>query len=546
MTKPVVLIVLDGWGLAPPGPGNAIALANTPNMKSYWANYPHTQLAASGEAVGLPAGEDGNTETGHINLGAGRVVYQDLPRINNAISDGTFFQNDAFSTAMNYACQKRKNIHLMGVLTDAGVHASREHLFALLQFFKESACAANVYLHLFTDGRDAPPQSGVRFLEELEEVMKSLKIGEIATIMGRYYAMDRDRRWERTQKAYEALTEVGKSKTAPSARAAFEGSYAAGVTDEFLEPTIILDTKGAPYPRIGEGDAVIFFNYRIDRPRQLTRAFVMPNFEQHTTTESFDPYAVKYYHKHVVEEQATTKPFTRSVVLRDIFFVTMTQYERGLNCTVAFPPQPVPMPLGKIYAEKSLMQLRMSESEKERFVGFYFNGMREEPFTGEDRIIVPSPKVATYDLMPQMSSQELTQKLVDRLSIGVYSFLLINFANPDMVAHTGNIAATTASCSATDVCVGAIVEKTLQMGGACLITADHGNAEEMLGVNGEMDTEHSTFPVPLIFVAPEFKNKPITLPQGKLADIAPTVLAYQKVAIPPEMTGKNLLADVSF
>lgn len=546
MIKPVVLIVLDGWGLAPPGPGNAISLANTPNMKSYWANYPHTQLAASGEAVGLPAGEDGNTETGHINLGAGRVVYQDLPRINNAIADGTFFQNDAFSTAMNYACQKRTSIHLMGVLTDAGVHASREHLFALLQFFKESACASKVYLHLFTDGRDAPPQSGIRFLEELEEVMQSLGIGKIATIMGRYYAMDRDRRWERTQRAYEALTEVGKCKTAASARTALETSYAAGVTDEFLEPTIILNAQGAPYPRISEGDAVIFFNYRIDRPRQLTRAFVMPNFEQHTTIESFDPYAVKYYHKHVVAEPTPTKPFERSVVLRDLFFVTMTQYEHGLNCSVAFPPQPVSMPLGQIYAEKNLMQLRMSESEKERFVGFYFNGIREEPFTGEDRIIVPSPKVATYDLMPQMSSRELTQRLVDRLSIGVYSFLLINLANPDMVAHTGNIEAAIASCSATDVCVGAIVEKALQMGGCCMITADHGNAEEMLGANGEMDTEHSTFPVPFILVAPEFKNKPIALPQGKLADVAPTMLAYQKVAIPPEMTGKNLLADVSF
>lgn len=546
MTKPVVLIVLDGWGLAPPGPGNAISLADTPNLKSYWANYPHTQLAASGEAVGLPPGEDGNTETGHMNLGAGRVVYQDLPRINNAIADGTFFQNDAFSAAMNYACQKRTNIHLMGVLTDAGVHASREHLFALLQFFKESACASNVYLHLFTDGRDAPPQSGVRFLEELEEVMQSLGIGTIATIMGRYYAMDRDRRWERTQRAYEALTEVGKSKTATSARAALEASYQVGVTDEFLEPTILVNTQGAPHPRIGEGDAVIFFNYRIDRPRQLTRAFVMPNFEQHTTMESFDPYAVKYYHKHLVEPPAPTKPFDRAVVLRDLFFVTMTQYEHGLNCSVAFPPQPVSIPLGQIYAEKNLMQLRMSESEKERFVGFYFNGIREEPFTGEDRIIVPSPRVATYDLMPQMSSHELTQRLVDRLSIGVYSFLLINFANPDMVAHTGNIAATIASCSTTDVCVGGIVEKTLQMGGACLITADHGNAEEMLGANGEMDTEHSTFPVPLILIAPEFKNKPITLPHGKLADVAPTMLAYQKIAIPPEMTGKNLLADVSF
>ncbi len=544
MTGPLVLIVLDGWGLAPPGPGNAISLAHTPNMRSYWTSYPHAELSASGEAVGLPPGEDGNTETGHINLGAGRVVYQDLPRINKAIEDAQFFQNEAFVGAMNFACQHNTNIHLMGVLTDAGVHASREHLYALLQLFKENSCTAGVYLHLFTDGRDAPPQSGLRFLSELEEVTRELGIGEIATIMGRYYGMDRDRRWERTQKAYEALTETGKSKTAQSAKSAIEASYKAGITDEFIEPTIIMDADGNPHARIKDKDAVIFFNYRIDRPRQLTRAFVMPNFEEHKTIDSFDPYAVKYYHKHQIEQDTRTAPFTRSVILNDLFFVTMTQYERDLNVTVAFPPMPVQKPLGSVLAQRSMRQLRMSESEKERFVGFYFNGLREEPFPGEDRIIAPSPKVATYDLMPHMSALDMTNLLLERLSIGVYSFVLINFANPDMVGHTGNVAAATTACTFTDECVGKIVEKTLAIGGSCIITADHGNVEEMLGSSGEMDTEHSIFPVPFIMIDKRYQGKPHVLPDGKLADVAPTILAHMNIPIPEEMTGKNLLADL--
>jgi 2,3-bisphosphoglycerate-independent phosphoglycerate mutase len=373
--------------------------------------------------------------------------------------------------------------------------------------------------------------------------MQTMKVGKIASIIGRYYGLDRDRRWDRTQRAYVALTETGKSKTAPSAKAAIEASWASNVTDEFIEPTIILDEKGTPTPRISHHDAVIFFNYRIDRPRQLTRAFVMPKFEEHTVIESFDPYAVKYHHKHIVEPDSRVKPFTRAVVLNDLFFVTMTQYEPNLNCTVAFPPQSIVKPVGEVYANAQARQLRVSESEKERFVGFYFNGYREGLFPGEDRIIVPSPQVATYDLVPEMSSAALTAQLLDRMGVGVYSFILVNFANPDMVGHTGNIAAATRACSTTDECLGRIVAKTLEIDGTCIVTADHGNVEEMLGAHGEMDTEHSTFPVPFILMNRKLQNHPLTLPAGKLADVAPTMLAYQGLPIPEEMTGKNLFAD---
>lgn len=542
MQKLIVLIILDGWGLAPPGPGNAISLAKLTTIPKYWVSYPHTQLAASGEAVGLPAGEDGNTETGHINIGAGRVVYQDLPRINMAIRDGNFFRNEAFIGALRYAAAHLSNLHLMGVVSDAGVHASREHLYALLSLIKQHNCHCPVYLHLFTDGRDAPPQSGARFISEVEAKCQAIGVGKIATIMGRYYAMDRDQRWERTEKAYLALTQ-GQGIQAPTASAAIAAAYASGVTDEFIEPTIILDREGRPFPRVANHDSIIFYNFRIDRPRQLTRAFVLPNFETHTELPSFDPYAVKYFHKHVVEIDSRQKPFKREVVLPNLFFVTMTEYERNFPCTVAFPPEPVKMPLGRVFSDLGWRQLRLAETEKERFVTYYFNGMREDHFPGEDRLIVPSPKVATYDFQPEMSAQELTNKLLDRLAIGVYSFILVNFANPDMVGHTGNIPAAVRACEVVDDCVGKIVSHVLAVGGTCIITADHGNVEEMLGSDGQMDTEHSTFPVPLIIIDHMFDGYPSQLPLGKLADIGPTILALRQIPIPAEMTGTNLLAD---
>lgn len=543
MHKPTVLIVLDGWGLAPAGPGNAISLAKLTNIPSYMVSYPHTSLGASGESVGLPSGEDGNTETGHINIGAGRVVYQDFPRINMAIADGSFNRNDAFLGAIRYAVNNKSNLHLMGIVSDASVHGSRDHLYALLELMKMQAPRCPVYLHVFTDGRDAPPKSAKRFIAELEAKLLQLGVGKIATLMGRYWAMDRDRRWDRTEKAYVALTE-GSANTAPNAEAVIEHAYKSGVTDEFIEPTVISGSDGKPLPRIRNHDSVIFYNFRIDRPRQLTRAFVLADFESHKREESFDPYRVKYFHKHVVEIEERMKPFHRKITLPNLFFVTMTEYERNLPCTVAFPLKPIAMPIGRVFSELEVRQLRIAETEKERFVGYYFNGMREDPFTGEDRIIVPSPKVATYDLKPEMSASEMAQKLVDRLSVDVYGFIVVNFANPDMVAHTGNIQAAIKACEVTDTCVGQIVRTTLAHDGTCIITADHGNVEEMLGPNGEVDTEHSTYPVPFIMIHKLLRGMTQPLPTGKLADISPTVLAWNNLDIPGEMTGNNLLAHI--
>lgn len=542
MTKPVVLIILDGWGIAPPGPGNAISQARLTYIPNLWHSYPHTELAAAGEAVGLPAGEDGNTETGHLNIGTGRVVYQDLPRINMAIADGSFFTNDAFLAAIRYAKVHHSNIHLVGVVSDSGVHASREHLYALLQLLQRNGATEGVYLHIFTDGRDAPPRSGLRFVSELETVCKTMGVGKIATIMGRYYAMDRDRRWDRTEKAYVALTEPVEHRAA-SAQAAIQTAYDANVTDEFIEPTQITDTPGAPLPRIVNHDSLIFFNYRIDRPRQLTRAFVLPNFETHTELASFDPYTVKYYKKHLVETETLTQPFARRIVLPHLFFVTMTEYERDLSATVAYPREPIAGTIGEVFSQQKARQLRLAESEKERFVTYYFNGMRESPFPGEDRLIVPSPKVPTYDLAPQMSCLVLTDQLVNRISSDIYGFTVVNFASPDMVAHTGNVAASVVACEAADAAIGRIVEATLAKEGSCIVTADHGNVEEMLGPDGEMDTEHSTFPVPFIMIDRKYHGYGHTLPKGKLADVAPTILAHLGIPIPSEMTGRNLLQD---
>jgi len=543
MPKPVVLMIMDGWGLAPPGPGNAISQAKLTHIPTLWNSYPHTKLDASQEAVGLPAGEDGNTETGHINIGAGRIVYQDLPRINIAISNGSFYSNDAFTGAISYASAHQSRVHIMGLLSDSGVHARRDHLYALLELMKRNQCACPLYFHLFTDGRDSPPKAGLRFIHEVEEKIRGSGIGSVATIMGRYYAMDRDRRWDRTARAYQALTEDIPNK-AKSAAEAIEASYAKGITDEFVEPVIICGKDGIPAPRIGNHDAVIFYNYRIDRPRQLTRAFVLPDFETHTTKEEFDPYAVKYHHKHVVEEDTRHKPFTRNVIIPELFFVTMTEYERNLPCVVAYPLQQVDSPMGLVLSRAGVRQLRVAETEKERFIGYYFNGMREEPFPQEDRLIIPSPKVATYDLAPSMSAREMTSRVLDRMTSNVYSFIVINFANADMVGHTGNIPAAITACQVVDECVGKITQLALSLGGACAITADHGNVEEMLDANGEVDTEHSKFTVPFIMVDKRLERYPMQLPHGKLADIAPTILALMGLSKPDLMSGKNLLADV--
>ncbi|MEK7166624.1 MAG: 2,3-bisphosphoglycerate-independent phosphoglycerate mutase [Patescibacteria group bacterium] len=541
MNRPLVLIIIDGWGIAPPGPGNAVSLAKLNVLPRLWSSYPHGKLAASGEAVGLPKGEDGNTETGHLNIGAGKVVYQDLPRINMAIADGSFFQNEAFLSAISHCEGHMSNLHLIGLIGSGGVHSNMEHLFALLWFCKNAAFS-RVFIHLISDGRDSPPKSAVTYIRQVEDEINRVGIGTIASVMGRYFAMDRDQRWERTEKAYVALTK-GQGLTANSPTEAISQAYARGVTDEFIEPTLIVRGDG-PIALTKHNDSVIFFNYRIDRPRQLTKAFVLTDFSEQAKLSGYDPYAVKYYKKHT-QVQETHEPFKRTMLLENLFFVTMTEYEKKLPVAVAFPEQVVANPLGKVISEASLRQLRVSETEKERFVTYYFNGQREDPFIGEDHLIIPSAKVPTYDLKPEMSADEITEAILKQIAANNYDLIVVNFANPDMVAHTGNIKAAITACEVTDKCVGKIVDLLLANGGACIITSDHGNVEEMIDpVTGGIDTEHSTYPVPVICISKDLLGKSQELPSGMLADIAPTILNLIGLAIPPTMNGRNLLAYV--
>ncbi len=541
MQAPFLLIIMDGWGIAPAGQGNAISLAKLKKLPSYWANYPHGKLIASGEAVGLPKGEDGNTETGHLNIGAGKVIFQDLPRINMSIADGSFFQNEAFLSSISHCEGHISNLHLMGLIGSGGVHSNLEHLFALLWFCKNMSFN-RVYLHLFTDGRDSPPKSAMTYVRQIEDEINRVGIGIIASITGRYFAMDRDQRWERTEKAYVALTE-GRGLTANSPYEAVQQAYAKNITDEFIEPTLIVRGDG-PISLIKNNDAVIFFNFRIDRPRQLTKAFVLSDFSETAKFTGYDPYLTKYFKKHIVVQEVR-EPFKRNLFLENLFFVTMTEFEKKLPVSTAFPQQIVVNPLGKVIADNGLRQLRIAETEKERFVTFYFNGQHEEAFTGEERLIVPSSKVPTYDLKPEMSAFEVTNQVLLQLDKNVHQFYVINFANPDMVAHTGNIPAAIRACEVTDECIGKIVDKVLNLNGACIITSDHGNVEEMIDpVTGGIDTEHSTYPVPVFCISKLLFGKTDELPVGMLADIAPTVLSMIGINIPTTMNGRNLLAYI--
>lgn len=540
MNKPVVLIILDGWGLAPAGPGNAISQASLPNYNKLWVSFPHAKLIASGEPVGLPHGERGNSETGHLNLGAGRIVYQDLPRINMSIADGSFFTNQAFLKAFDHVKNNNSNLHLMGLIGQGGVHSSSEHLFALLHHARESGIK-NLFLHLFTDGRDSPPTSAPLYISQVEEKLKTEGLGRIATISGRYFALDRDNRWDRTQKTYETIVK-GNGLTATSPQEAIETAYAKGKTDEFIEPTVIVGTDKKPVAAVSDNDAVIFFNFRIDRPRQLTKAFVLPNLEKAIVAKPyFDPYAEKYYKKTYIVPKVK-KTFPRGKALANLFFVTMTEYERGLPVIVAFPPTIINMPLERILSERNLRQLHITETEKERFVTYYFNGQREDASPGEDWIIIPSPNVPTYDKVPEMSAQEVTQVVLERLSTQIYDFVLINFANPDMVGHTGVIPAGIMACETVDICLGKIINSILALGGTCIITADHGNVEEMINpITGGIDTEHSINPVPLILASKAYQGNCQELPSGILADVAPTVLKILEIPKPGEFSGRSLI-----
>jgi 2,3-bisphosphoglycerate-independent phosphoglycerate mutase len=535
--KPIVLLILDGWGIGPNNAGNAISRAATPNMHLFWNSYPHTQLTASGEAVGLPHGEDGNTETGHLNIGAGSIVYQDLPRINMAIADGSFNTTPAFLHAFAHVREQKSTLHLMGLIGAGGVHSNIEHLHALLNLCAKSGIT-DVAIHGFTDGRDSPTTAAITYIQQLQAFCQKIGVGRIASLMGRFYAMDRDKRWERIEKAYNALT-IGNGTCVTDPVAAIQAQYNKGVTDEFLEPINVCDSAGQPQI-IKDNDAAIFFNYRIDRPRELTRAFVLQNFEAGTTAESFDPYSIKYEKTHL--PKLVGNVFTRQKVVHNLYFVTMTKYEDNLPVDIAFPPQIITNPLGKILSDAGLHQLRMAETEKERFVTFYFNGQREGAYTGEDRLIIPSKGVKSYDLAPEMSAREITAQMLAQIQTGKYDVVICNFANADMVAHTGNLAATIKACEILDEEVGKVVADVSTRGGVVFITADHGNAEELINNDtGEVDTEHSTFPVPFMIIGKQFAGQPTVLRSGILADVAPTILAVMGLAQPEGMTGRAVI-----
>jgi 2,3-bisphosphoglycerate-independent phosphoglycerate mutase len=536
--KPVVLLVLDGWGVAPLSYGNAIEQAKTPVIKELKSIYPNGILIASGESVGLPANEVGNTEVGHLTMGAGRVILQDLKRINNSIFNQEFYQNQAFLSAVKHKTAHSSKLHLMGLVGAGNVHSSQEHLFALLQFCKNQN-VKDVVLHLFTDGRDSPPNDAIKQINIIEQRMADLGVGKIGSISGRYFAMDRDLRWERTQKTYEAIVE-GKGLKANSAAEAITAAYARNETDEFIQPTVIMDADKMNL--ILDNDAVIFYNFRIDRPRQLTLAFVSKDLEANGTNELLS------------KEFAQKSTFRRNKVLNNLFFVTMTEYQKTIPVSaIGFPPEAVVNPLAKVLSDKGLMQMHLAESEKERFVTYYFNGLKEGKYPNEDVIIVPSPKVPTYDKKPEMSVHKLVSEFEKAIRTGKYHFFVMNFANPDMVAHTGNIKATKKALEHTDKAISKVVKAVESQGGTLIITADHGNAEELITFptqsfffttsKGSVNTDHSNNPVPIIVVKSEYKGQNFQIQQGSLSDISPTILAMMNIDKPVEMTGKNLLEN---
>ena len=538
--KPAVLVVLDGWGIGPNNAGNAIARANTPNLDKYWLSFPHTQLAASGEAVGLPHGEDGNTETGHLNIGAGNIVYQDLPRINMSIADGSFDTTPAFINAMNHTRQNNSTLHIMGLIGAGGVHSNIEHLYALLNLCKKQGIT-NVCIHGFTDGRDSPPTSGINYVQQINNLCQKLGIGKIASLMGRFYAMDRDKRWDRVEKAYNTLI-MGTGSCTHDPVGAMQAQYDKSITDEFIEPITVCDANGNPF-LINDNDAVIFFNYRIDRPRELTRAFVQPNFESGISTEAFDPYQEKYEKTNIQEEKEKASPtFVRKKILKNLYFVTMTRYEDGLPVDIAFPPQFVKTPLGQVFAQHGLRQLRATETEKERFVSYYMNGQKNDLYPGEERVTVHSKGAKSYDEVPEMSAREIVDEIKKKIEQDLVDVVITNICNGDMVGHTGNLEATIKACEVVDEVVGDLVKTVANKGGVVFITADHGNAEELINNNtGEKDTEHSIYPVPLIIIGKQFMGQSTMLPTGILADVAPTMLKIMGIPKPDTMTGRALL-----
>lgn len=502
MKKPVALVVLDGWGYNKPSEFNAIHLANTPNMDNYVEKYPSTKLHTSGLAVGLPDGQMGNSEVGHLNIGAGRVVYQALTRITKSIKDGDFFTNDAIVKAVDNVKANGSALHLMGLFSPGGVHSHTDHLKGLLQLAKKENIK-EVYVHAFLDGRDTPPQSAIEFVKDMEAFMQAENVGQIATLSGRYYAMDRDKRWERVEKAYNNLVK-GNGVKADSAVEALEASYAEKVNDEFVLPTIINENA-----TVKDHDSIIFYNFRPDRAREITRAFVDTDFSD----------------------------FDREK--KDVTYICMTEYDSTIeNVSVAFEPEVLKNTLGEYLSKKGKTQLRIAETEKYAHVTFFFNGGVEAPEEGESRVLINSPSVATYDLQPEMSAYELTEALEAEIDKDIHDVIILNYANPDMVGHTGVIDAAVKAVETVDTCLKRIVDKVLSKGGSLLITADHGNAEEMVNeATGNPQTAHTTYDVPLIMIGADQDLKD----DGKLCDLAPTLLGLLDLDVPEEMTGKSLL-----
>ncbi|MDA8364208.1 MAG: 2,3-bisphosphoglycerate-independent phosphoglycerate mutase [Gammaproteobacteria bacterium] len=507
--KPLVLVIMDGWGYREDAEYNAIASARKPNWDHLWASYPHTLIRASEAAVGLPSNQMGNSEVGHLNLGAGRVVYQEYTRINRAISSGSFFTNKTFIDAVDLAVSTERSIHVLGLLSPGGVHSHEDHIHAIMELAVQRG-AKKLFLHAFLDGRDTPPQSARASIDAMEQKFHSLGQGRFATVIGRYYAMDRDHRWPRVQAAYDLITAGKAEYRAATAAAALEAAYARGETDEFVKATVIAPPGSDPV-RIVDGDVVLFMNFRSDRARQITRPFIEENFDG----------------------------FTRMAHPKLGRFVSLTEYQSEFHIPVAFPPERLRNVLGAYLASLGKRQLRIAETEKYAHVTFFFNGGTETPFEGEDRVLVPSvTDVATYDLKPQMSAPEVTEKVVEAVKSGVYDVIICNFANADMVGHTGDFRATVHAIEALDACLGRIATQILASGGELLITADHGNAEQMFDPEtGQPQTAHTTNPVPLLYVG----RKARLASGGSLEDVAPTMLYLMGLRIPAEMTGRSLV-----
>ena len=501
--RPIAIIIMDGFGISPTQEGNAIAHARKPNLERLWKEYPTTTLKASGLAVGLPRGQMGNSEVGHLNLGGGRIVYQDLTRISLAVEKGTFASNPVLQEAMNLARKGGSKLHLIGLLSDGGVHSHITHLYALLEMAR-SMDLSRVFVHAILDGRDVPPRSALGYFRDLEEKFSQIGTGSTATVSGRYYTMDRDRRWERVEKAYRCLV-YGEGLRAESAEEAVRKGYDRGENDEFIMPTVV-DERGM----VDDGDSIIFFNFRPDRAREITRAFVGKDFQEFAT-----------------------KPIR-------VHYTCMTQYDATLNAPVAFPAENLTDTLGEVVSRAGLKQLRIAETEKYAHVTYFFNGGKEEVNPGEDRVLIPSPKVATYDLQPQMSAYEVRDELLARLDSGRYDLVVLNFANPDMVGHTGIYEAAVRAVEVVDGCVGEIVNRILSLGGAVLLTADHGNAEKMRDSDtGQPHTAHTTNPVPISLITSDRKSYRLR-EDGILADVAPTALELMHIPQPEAMTGRTL------